>query len=156
MEMSFKEKSTWISLLCTICIFAYYFYNLGALVGIPEVQAKAAATSLATRAIIYIVIAETLFQALLSASNHRDAELGNDERDQIFSYKSNRVAYSILVTGVFITLGRLVLVEYNPNFADHNSSLQIPMLTAHILLFSFILSEVARFATQLFYYRRGY
>lgn len=156
MNMSLKEKSTWISLLVTLGIFAYYFYNIVALAGLPKPVALDAALSLSTKVIMVIIIIEIILQSLLTASNHREANLGNDERDQIFSYKSNRIGYSILVVGVFITLGRLVMLEYNPGFSDAHSSLQIPMLTAHILLFSFILSEVARFAALLFYYRRTF
>ena len=40
MDMSFKEKSHWISLVSTICIFGYYFYSIVMLTGIPIEEAK--------------------------------------------------------------------------------------------------------------------
>ncbi|TRY33493.1 hypothetical protein FM019_04125 [Aliiglaciecola sp. M165] len=93
---------------------------------------------------------------MLAATNHKAAEMGADERDKLFEYRGNNFGYSILVIGVLFTLGRIITLEYNPQWNEHSSSLQIPLLTAHILMFSFILSEVARFAGQIYYYRRGY
>ncbi|MFT6898677.1 MAG: putative membrane protein [Paraglaciecola sp.] len=46
MDMSFKEKSTWISLFSTVLIFGYYFINLIGLTELPGAQAKTAAGDL--------------------------------------------------------------------------------------------------------------
>ncbi|MDC0603483.1 hypothetical protein OAP14_10780 [Aliiglaciecola sp.] len=156
MDMSFKEKSAWISLFSTLGIFGYYFYNIALLHGAPAELAKEAALELLLKAIILSVVVEVIFHSVLSATNYKAAEFGSDERDKMYEYKANNIGYTILVIGVMLTLGRIIIVEYNPDFADHNSSMQIPLLTAHILMFSFILSEVVRFAGQIFYYRRGY
>lgn len=54
-----------------------------------------------------------------------------------------------------ISLGHILLNEF---FAptDTPEVIQVfPLLTAHILLFSFIISELARFTSQLFFYRKG-
>jgi hypothetical protein len=65
------------------------------------------------------------------------------------------LGYTVLVIGVMLTLGRIIMVEFSPNFDGRNSSLEIPLLTAHILMFSFILSEAVRFSGHLYYYRKG-
>ncbi|MEP4890949.1 MAG: hypothetical protein ABJV04_13045 [Aliiglaciecola sp.] len=156
MDMSFKEKSHWISLLSTVCIFGYYFYNIVMLEGVPAEEAKDVAKSLLLQAIVLSILVEAVLHGMLAATNHKAAEMGADERDKLFEYRGNQVGYTILVVGVVITLGRIITIEYNPEFVDHYSSMQIPLLTAHILMFSFILSEVARFAVTLFNYRRGY
>lgn len=156
MNMSFREKSIWISLISTLLIFGDYFLNLISLVGLPEDVAKAAALGLSLRAIFLIIIVEIVFQGLLAVSNRKAAEFGADERDKLFEYKGNSFGYTVLVIGVFITLGRLVLLELNPELIGHCDVLNIPFLTAHILLFSFILSELVRFAGQLYFYRSSY
>jgi uncharacterized membrane protein len=156
MEMSFKEKSIWISLISTISVFAYYFYNVAMLVGVEEQLARQISLSLGSQSVFLVVVIEVVFQGLLAASNHRDAKLGNDERDKAIENKASHVAYMVLIVGVCLTLGRLVVLESYPSINEQHSSLQIPLLTAHILLFSLILAEVTRFALQLFYYRRGY
>lgn len=156
MDMSFKEKSAWISLISTLGIFGYYFYNIAMLFGVPTEEAKEVAKDLLTQAIILSIIVEALFHSLLAATNHKGAELGADERDKMYEYRANNIGYTVLVIGVIITLGRIISIEYNPEWADHYSSMQIPLLTAQILMFSFILSEIVRFSGQIFFYRRGY
>jgi hypothetical protein len=156
MDMSLKEKSTWLSLLSTVSVFGYYFYSIIGLAGLPENESLDIALALSIKTITAVVMIEILFQSLLAISNHRGATLGNDERDKLFNYRSTSIAYSVLVCGVFLTLGRIVILEYNPSFDGGQSSWQIPLLTAHILLLSFILAEVSRFAALIFFYRRAY
>ena len=154
MNMSFREKSIWISLIATLLIFGDYFLNVISLGVLPADAAKTAALGLSLRALFLIVIVEIIFQGMLAVSNRKAAELGADERDKLFEYKGNNFGYTVLVIGVFITLGRIVFLEINPEFIEQTNGLTISLLTAHILLFSFILSEVVRFSAQLYYYRR--
>jgi hypothetical protein len=156
MNMSFREKSIWISLFSTLLIFGDYFLNVISLAGLSDELAKTAALELSLRALFLIIIVEIIFQGMLAASNRKAAELGADERDKWFEYKGNNFGYTVLVIGVFITLGRIVFLEINPEFNEQSGLLNIPLLTAHILLFSFIFSEVVRFSAQLFYYRSSH
>lgn len=155
MDMSFKEKSTWISFFSTVAIFGYYFWQIIGLSGLPKEESAEQVLSLLIYVVILTVIVETLFQAMLSATNHKAAALGADERDKLLEYKSSQIGYTVLSIGVLIVLGRLITIEYNPGFADHMSSVQIPMLTAHMLMASFILSEVMRFGSLIVFYRKG-
>jgi hypothetical protein len=156
MNMSFREKSIWISLISTLLIFGDYFLNIIALGNLPEQVAKTAALELSIRAFVLIIIVEIIFQTMLAVSNRKAAKLGADERDKLFEYKGNNFGYSVLVVGVLITLGRMVSMEISPEFIEQFKVLDIPFLTAHILLFSFILSEVVRFSAQLYYYRSSH
>ncbi len=155
MDMSFKEKSAWISLLTTIAIFGYYFFNIWGLSGVPEVEAREQAKDLLAYVIILTIIVETVFHSMLAATNHKAAKLGADERDKLLEYKSNNIGYTILAVGVVIVIGRMVFLEFNTGFTDYESSLQIPFLTIHMLILVFILSEVGRFGALVFHYRRG-
>ena len=152
--MSFKEKSIWISLIPTMLIFGDYFLNVIALANLSEAVAKTTALELSIRAFVLIIIVEIIFQTVLALNNHKAANLGADERDKLFEYKGNNFGYTVLVIGVLLTLGRMVSLEISPEFIEQFKVLNIPFLTAHILLFSFILSEVVRFSAQLYYYRR--
>jgi hypothetical protein len=153
--MSFREKSIWISLIGTLLIFGNYFLNVISLGELPENEAKTMALELAVRAIFLIVFIEIVLQGLLAVRNQKAAKLGADERDKLFEYKGNNIGYLVLVIGVFLTLGRIVFLEINPEFAEQSNVLNVPLFTAHILLFSFIISEVVRFSSQLYYYRTG-
>ena len=154
MNMSFREKSIWISLISTLLIFGDYFLNVIALANLSEAVAKTTALELSIRAFVLIIIVEIIFQTVLALNNHKAANLGADGRDKLFEYKGNNFGYTVLVIGVLLTLGRMVSLEISPEFIEQFKVLNIPFLTAHILLFSFILSEVVRFSAQLYYYRR--
>jgi hypothetical protein len=156
MNMSFREKSIWISLISTILIFGGYFLKVISLGGLPAESAKIAAMELSLRALFLIIIVEIIFQTLLAVSNRKAAEFGADERDKLFEYKGNNFGYTVLVIGVFFTLGRIILLEINPGFIEQSNLLNIPFLTAHFLLFSFIFSEIVRFTAQLYYYRSSH
>jgi hypothetical protein len=93
---------------------------------------------------------------MLAVSNRKAAKLGADERDKLYEYKGNNFGHTVLVIGVLMTLGRMVSLEISPEFIEQFKVLDIPFLTAHILLFSFILSEVVRFSAQLYYYRSSH
>jgi hypothetical protein len=154
--MSFREKSIWISLISTLLIFGDYFLNVIALANLSEAVAKTTALELSIRAFVLIIIVEIIFQTVLALNNHKAANLGADERDKLFEYKGNNFGYTVLVIGVLMTLGRMVSLEISPEFIEQFKVLDIPFLTAHILLFSFILSEVVRFSAQLYYYRSSH
>lgn len=154
MDMSFKEKSAWISLFSTVLIFGYYFYHVVGLGSLPGSEVKGVIASLALKTLILIIIVESVFHSMLAITNRKAAEMGADERDKNIELRANNYGYTVLVIGVIFCLGRMIILEFNPEFTEH-SSLQIPMLTAHILLFSLILSEVVRFAGQVIFYRRG-
>ena len=156
MHMSFREISIWISVISTLLIFGDYFLNIIALGNLPEQVAKTAALELSIRAFVLIIIVEIIFQSMLAVSNRKAAKLGADERDKLYEYKGNNFGHTVLVIGVLMTLGRMVSLEISPEFIEQFKVLDIPFLTAHILLFSFILSEVVRFSAQLYYYRSSH
>ena len=155
MDMSFKEKSAWISLVTTVGIFGYYFFKIWGLSELSPEDARDPVMSLSGYVIVLIIVVETVFHGMLAATNHKAAKMGADERDKLIEYKSNSIGYTVLAVGVLIVLGRMVTLEFNPSFNDYSSVLPIPFLTIHMLLFVFILSEVARFAALVFNYRRG-
>ena len=156
MNMSFREKSIWISLISTLIVFGDYFFNVISFVGMPEELAKTITLELSIRALFLIILIEIIFQGLLAASNHKAAKFGADERDKLFEYKGNNIGYAVLAIGVFLTLASIVVLEINPSFIEQFKVMKTPLFTAHILLFSFIFSELIRFSSQLYYYRSSY
>ena len=153
MNMSFSEKSAWISFFSILGVFGYYFFQVAGLSDLPLEEGKDIALTLLFRALIFIVILESVLNGLLAAGNRKGAELGGDERDQLIELKANKRGYVVLSTVVMIVIGRLLLLEYNPQFTDAGSSLDIPMLTAHMLMFGFFIAELVRFGWQILAYR---
>jgi len=155
MDYSFKEKSTWISFVSTLLIFGYYFIQLVQLDGLPPPEAKQAANVLLLKTIVLSIVVEALFHGMLAATNHKAAAMGADERDQLFELKANNMGYWVLGGCVVICIFHLLLSDNISGYEVSDSVTSTPYLSAHILIFGFILSELVRFGVRIFYYRRG-
>jgi uncharacterized membrane protein len=156
MNMSFKEKSTWASLLATLLIFGNYtisVFSMDSSVLNPDEMIEVALDNLSS-AIFSIIIVEIIFQALIAAGSRNKIEIEGDERDSLIMLISNNSGYWVLSIGVIMTIGQLILphvfgIEFSPE--EHTS---IPMFAMHLLLFSFILAEIVRFSHQIYLYRK--
>jgi uncharacterized membrane protein len=156
MNMSFKEKSTWVSLLATLLIFGNYtisVFSMDSSVLNPDEMIEVALDNLSS-AIFFIIIVEIIFQSLIAAGSRNKIELEGDERDSLITLTSNNSGYWVLSIGVIITIGQLILphvfgIEFSQE--EHTS---IPMFAMHLLLFSFILAEIVRFSHQIYLYRK--
>ena len=142
--MSFKEKSIWISLIVTILIFGFYF-----VFAFTEMKNNSPEGALGTIAgifigvIILIIVMEIILHSVIAIVFRKEASEKEDERDKIIELKGSRFSYIILAVGVWITGFSLFFVSS-------------PIMMAHILLLFFILAEITGFATQLYFYRRGF
>ena len=153
--MSFTEKSIWVSLISTICIFGYYFINVLSLGSMPLEQANIVAVQLLFQAVVTTVVVEIILHTVIAICNPNDAQQPSDERDKLYKMRANSIGYSVLILGVMLTLGHILLGSFFPDFKGQNTAATFPLLSAHILFFSFIISEVARYSSQVFFYRKG-
>ncbi|WP_421132143.1 hypothetical protein [Alteromonas sp. A079] len=155
MNMSLKEKSTWISLVATVLVFGWYALNVVNIdmSNMPEKDANAAAMGYLSGAILYIIVIEIAFQSLISIAGTK-ADVEGDERDRMIALTANNSGYWVLSIGVILTLGQLLL----PHLLGMESSIRehfpVPLFEVHVLLFAFILSEIVRFTHQIILYRR--
>jgi hypothetical protein len=155
MNMTLKEKSTWLSLLATLVVFGFYTIRVFSIdmSSLSEQEAIDVAMANLSSAILYIIIIEIIFQSLISAAGSK-AEVEGDERDRLIALTSNNSGYWVLSIGVIITLGQLLL----PHAIGMESSIKayfpIPLFEVHVLLFVFILSEIVRFTHQIVLYRK--
>jgi len=141
MNMSYQEKSIWISLFTTILIFSYYFTNaFSALNNIDSNKTKIIGLFIGVVALVVIV--EIVLHIALSFAYRKDTDKGKDERDKWIELKATRNAHFLLIVGVWITGVSMLMTESS-------------LVLANIIMFFFILSEILGFATHLLYYRRG-
>ncbi|MBF7073154.1 hypothetical protein ISG33_07045 [Glaciecola sp. MH2013] len=155
LNMTIKEKSTWLSLLATLYIFGRYTFEVFAidLAAVSELEAIDIVMGNLSSAVLLIIIVEIIFQSIIAMAASKN-EVEGDERDKLISLKANNSGYWVLSVGAFLTLGQLLL----PHAIGMESSLKsyypLPLFELHILLFAFILSEVVRFAHQVVLYRK--
>lgn len=157
MNMTFKEKSTWLSLLVTLVIFGNYansVFTMDPSMLNPEEMIDLAMDNLSS-AVLYLIIIEIIFQSLIAAASRSKMEIEGDERDRTISLTANNSGYLVLSIGVVITIGQLILphVFGIGAIVEERTSI-IPLFEMHMLLFSLILSEIARFAHQIYLYRK--
>jgi hypothetical protein len=136
MGLSFQEKSLWLVMTSLVAAFAFYF-TLALKVVTPDVNPAQAGLFVA--AVVLLVIAQVVGHLLIVIVDRRD---DTDERDRIIALEGGRVGGFVLATGVFLALCTAVAVP--GNFA-----------TAHVLLASWVVAQVAEIGVQLWHYRRG-
>ena len=152
MNLSFQEKSIWGSLIITLLAFGYYF------VTVLEMWSQGTAgaadvTGLIVGVIVAVVVVEIVYHILISIRPTPDPE---DERDRLIEGKATRVAYFLLVCGALTAIGHGIATHGTAEgWRSSVDGALSPFITAHILLFSFVLAEVVKFCTQLYYYRAG-
>lgn len=155
MNMTLKEKSTWLSLMATLFVFGSYTIKVCSInmQSMSEEEAINLAMSNLSSAILYIIIIEIIFQSLIAAAGKK-IEIEGDERDRLITYKANNSGYWVLSVGVIITIGQLLLPHVIGMEATIKSYFPLPLFEMHVLLFAFILSEIVRFGHQIVLYRK--
>jgi len=141
MNLSFREKSLWISLVVTLSIFGFYYlraFSVFSNAAIPNESLM----GLFIGVIVLTIVVQVVLQSVLAIANRKEAASAGDERETLIELKATRLAYFILAGGVWIA-GVSIFV------------LPSALITANIVLFFFILAEIVGFSARLFFYRRG-
>ena len=139
--MSFREKSIWVSLVATILIFGYYFANVFSYFTSFDVNNREL-VGLFIGVVVLMVIVEVVLHIILAIAFKKETMEAEDERDNLIRLKATKVSYFVLVFGIWMMAISLLLSAS-------------PVAMANIIIFFFILAEIAGFSTQLFYYRKG-
>ncbi|MEA3225726.1 MAG: hypothetical protein U9Q07_07220 [Planctomycetota bacterium] len=138
MNKSFQEKSILISLVTISLIFGYYFLRIFRIAAQDEIDVTQSIVLLVS-VIVMVVIVEIVFHIILALTTRQETK---DERDRLIELKAIRNAYFVLAFGIFLPIACIAVSVR-------------PFIVAHVIMFTFVVSEIAGFATQLFYYRRG-
>jgi hypothetical protein len=135
---SFAEKSVWIQLIGVAVALGLYFVVAGWMLarGITILPAFAGVFVVALVLLVAILVGGHLVAALVGRPEPADV------RDREIEGRAESRTGWILATGVLGAIGALVVTVE-------------PVWVAHLLLLSLYLSELARLALQLVYYRRG-
>ena len=152
--MSYKEKSTWASLLLTGFILCFYINEL--LVAQHLVQlSEEFVVSLFVKIVLITIVVEIITQTALALMHSKEAKKGDDEREKTFKLLGYRNAYYTLTSGIFIALFLL----WNTDISISNfgfGELSPAYNTLSFLLISFLLAEIIYYASQVYLYRRGF
>lgn len=142
-DMSFEEKSTWVSLAAILFVYASYFSQV--FEGLVNNNLnKGEVAGLFIGAVVILVIIQVVLQIILAASNSKDADRPNDERDRLFALRAGYASDWILSFGILTIAVAIFLKDLDSLWA------------ANLLFLLFVISQVVSYALTLFFYRRGY
>lgn len=158
--MSYKERSTWISLAILIYIWLEYFLALFSLNANSQLTVETV-NSLLLSVVIKTIVLEILLQITIAIIDNKDANYSADERDILINLRGSRYAYGILSVGalltvlytVFPTLSTLAIFPSKELLAI---DLPNEYKVMHFIIIFALVAEIAKFSTQLFFYRRGF
>ena len=138
MEMSFREKSAWISVILILAVFGPYFWFVGrSFAGATHVHGG---TQFAL--ILLFVVLEIVLHVAIAIQSPRDARAPKDEREDLIGLKATRTAFYVLFGGALLSIFAL-------HFPINAWTL------SQFVLFSIVVAELVKFASQIVFFRRG-
>ena len=143
MDMTFREKSYWASLVIMSVVWVNYFVRVQPSLADGSIT-RAESVVLFFGALVALIVLQIVVHIGLAVTNPKTADQAADERDRIISHKAGNVSGWVLGFCV-------VMIGAYAMFMDISS-----VLIANLLLLALVLSHCAEYALALFYYRRGW
>lgn len=147
MDFSYQEKSAWGLLLGLVVVSLVYFPAAFAAADVGGEITKL--VQLIVGGVIALVVIEVIYHVAIAAGSPQDADR-SDERDELINLKAERNSGFVLGFGLFWLVGFIVA----------QSALQAypvpePLAIAVYILLIIAVSEIAKLANQIWYYRTG-
>jgi len=149
MDLSYQEKSILGSLVAVVVVYGYDFASVLRDASRPEFEGGNVARLVF--AVVAIVVIEIAYHIVLALESKPEPK---DERDILIECKAYRNAYFLLASGAFLVIASVIMANLVRDAAPARI-IVTPFLTVNLVLFFMVLAELAKFLTQLFYYRRG-
>jgi hypothetical protein len=150
MDMSYQEKSTLGSLLIMAAVYGWYFAKAYRHLGQSQFDSGTLGRLMGT--VIVIIVIEIVYHILLALDYSGAPQ--KDERDLLIDGKAYRVAYFTMFSGMSLVIAWLILAGLVGESLPGKISVA-PFLMVNIVLLVLVLTELLKFAAQLFYYRWG-
>jgi len=138
MNISFKEKSIWTSLIITIIVFGYYFTR----VFNQTTDDSANLIVLFVGVVIAMIILEIVSHIILAVIYKKEVNESSDEREKLIELKGIRISYWILIFGIFQAIVSLLMNKP-------------PLMVANIILLFFVFAQIFGESIKLYFYRKG-
>ena len=142
MNMTFKEKSAWGSLVA-LALISYWFFP-EAFDAATHAADPGRLVGISIGCIIALIIIEAIYQSVIAAADGG----ASDERDALINLKAERIAGYVLGIALFSLVGRIIAVE-----AFAVAETMTALTIAVWILFTLTVSEVAKLISQIAYYR---
>ena len=138
--MSFREKSAWISFVVILIVFGFYFADYAAHLLRPAYPHHHY-FGMFLLGVVLVVILEVVLHIVVAIRSPSDANAPRDERDRLVNLKAARIAFYVLLTLAFLTIGTM-----------HMGASAVFM--GNCIFFAIWVAELSRFGSQIVLYRR--
>jgi hypothetical protein len=135
-DMSFREKSTWISFVLLLALSIAYFWNFTLML-----MDRPHSDVLFPLLVLAFVVGQLILQAAIAIRSPREARAPKDERERLIDLKATRVAFLVLMTGAFTSVGTMHL---------RVNRFEMGQFT----LLAIVVAELVLLGTRLVLYRR--
>ena len=142
MNMTFKEKSAWGS-LAALALISYWFFPAAFNAADPASD-PARLVRISIGCIVALIIIEAIYQSIIATADGG----ASDERDALINLKAERIAGYVLGIALFTLVGRIIAVE-----AFEVAETMTALTIAVWILLTLTVSEFAKLASQIWYYR---
>jgi hypothetical protein len=138
---TFREKSAWISFVVILVAFGIYFGLLTLHLLHPESSPHPHFFGLFMLLVVAVVVLEVVLHILVAVRSPADAGAPVDERDRLINLKAARVAFYVLMTGTFLSIGTMHLGA-------------TAWFMGNCVFFAIWIAELTRLGSQVVLYRR--
>src|SRR5215469_8781609 len=139
--MSFREKSAWISFVVILVAFGFYFAAYLSHLRHPG-NPYPNFFGLFLFLVVAVVVVEVVLHILVAIRSPSDANAPRDERDQLINLKAARIAFYVLMTLAFLSIG-----------AMHHHGVTA-LFMGNLIFFAIWIAELTRVGSQIVLYRR--
>ena len=139
--MSFREKTAWVMGII-LAVAGVYYFNMVARASSALGEVSPPVIGFVIAYVVLVVIASIIAMSVLGIANHQEANAPADEREKRALDKAGH--WSGYVMGFGVLSG---LLHYSVN-QDGN-------MLFHIAFASLMLSQIAEYGLQIWFYRRG-
>lgn len=139
-DMSFREKSAWISFVTILGIFGAYFWNTWRILEgrIPYRDAIWLSVGL----VVAFVALEVVLHAIVILQAPAEARRPTDERERLIDMRATRIGYYVLIAGALACVGMLHVTQSAWAITQH-------------LLMAIVAAQAVRSGSKIVYFRRG-
>ena len=153
--MSFIHKSVWVQFLITLFISYHYIDSFAYLFNSNLLNDEKYTELLIFTAFQLVVLNIIVSSIVAIFSNKNEIEQQRDERDDLIALRGRSAAYNLLSVWVIIIVVQLWLKTI-PGAYYFFDQLSAEYNVLNFLLVGFLIAEIVRFSTKLYYYYRGF
>jgi hypothetical protein len=138
--MSYREKTTWISLLAMGAVYGWYFWKVmpALIAGHGDALHYAYLLGSTIAAVAILQIIPMIVAAVISPA---DAQAPQDEREKLYALKGTQAAYFVLVAGALFASVAGIFFHVNAG------------MLANLILLSVVTSNLVKYLAEVAHFR---